>query len=367
LKRDQSVLWNYFDLLVVAAQLVQEAIEFFRPSSEGNDADNLRILRVLRVLRIVRIFRLVRVLHLIGELRTIVSSIMGSFRSLFWTVLLLLLMMYIVGVWFLQSVTDHFLAKGSDFIPSTGEDKLREHFHSLGQTILSLWQALSGGVDWGDVADPLMSEVEPLLGVAFAAFIAFAILALMNVVTGVFVQTALHSAEQEEETFLTDQIIALFHKCKGGDDWGCITERDLELRLADPDMAKEWKNINVSADEATYVFALLDVDGNGEVQFEEFLSACLRLRGSAKSLDMLIQLQESRHAKKVLEDMIIGIQENVKMIADSLPNSQDIGDKVTTRTTAMIRQILQKEAFRPPKQPDTHLEIMTPSTSDDEV
>ncbi|CAK0808111.1 unnamed protein product, partial [Prorocentrum cordatum] len=120
-------------------------------------------------------------------------------------------------------------------------------------------------------------------------------------------------------------------------------------------------------DEATYVFALLDVDGNGEVQFEEFLSACLRLRGSAKSLDMLIQLQESRHAKKVLEDMIIGIQENVKMIADSLPNSQDIGDKVTTRTTAMIRQILQKEAFRPPKQPDTHLEIMTPSTSDDEV
>jgi hypothetical protein len=99
LKRDVGVLWNYFDLLVVSAQLVQECFEYMQSSAnDNNDAGNLRILRILRVLRIVRIFRLVRVLHLISELRTIVSSIIGSFRSLFWTVLLLLLMMYIVGV-----------------------------------------------------------------------------------------------------------------------------------------------------------------------------------------------------------------------------------------------------------------------------
>jgi len=338
LKRDQSVLWNYFDLLVVAAQLVQEAIEFFRPSSEGNDADNLRILRVLRVLRIVRIFRLVRVLHLIGELRTIVSSIMGSFRSLFWTVLLLLLMMYIVGVWFLQTVTDHFITRAAfdgdgELIPfSSGEESLKGHFGSLGWTILSLWQALSGGVDWSDVGDPLMNEIDWFLGLAFAAFIAFSLLALMNVVTGVFVQTALHSAEREEENFLTDQIIALFHKCKSDGNWGCISEQDLDDRLADPDMAKEWKNINVTADEAKYVFALLDVDESGEVQFEEFLSACLRLRGNAKSLDMLIQLQESRHNTKVLEELFERLEDSVAGISASL-------------------QLLQSERCKSPQEP----------------
>ena len=65
---------------------------------------------------------------------------------------------------------------------------------------------------------------------------------------------------QEDETFLTYQIISLFHKCKGGDDWGSITENDLDDRLGDPDMAKEWKNINVRAAEATYVFALFGHD-----------------------------------------------------------------------------------------------------------
>jgi len=145
------VLWNYFDLLVVGAQLVQECIELLKSNaSDQNDAANLRILRILRVLRIVRIFRLVRVLHLISELRTIVSSIMGSFRSLFWTVILLLLVMYVVGVWFLQSVTDHFIERSDvdsdgDYIAySNGETQLRKHFDSLAQTILSLWQALRG-------------------------------------------------------------------------------------------------------------------------------------------------------------------------------------------------------------------------------
>jgi hypothetical protein len=285
-------------------------------------------------------------------------------------------MMYIVGVWFLQSVTDHFIARsgsegnGEGSTLSSGESALKEHFDSLAITILSLWQSLSGGIDWGDVSNPLAEELTPVHGFAFAAFIAFALLALMNVVTGVFVQTALHSAEREEETFLTDQIISLFHKCKGGDDWGSITENDLEDRLGDPDMAKEWKNINVSADEATYVFALLDVDRKGEVPFDEFLSACLRLRGSAKSLDVLIQLQESRHAKKLLEDMVEkvhGLEDNVAGISDSLQGVRDIEDNVARRTASMLSRILQKEAFRPPKQPDIHVEILTPSTSDDEV
>jgi Ca2+-binding EF-hand superfamily protein len=248
-------------------------------------------------------------------------------------------------------VTDHLIERsdvdsdGNDIGLSVGEARLRRHFDSLGQTILSLWQSLSGGIDWSEVADPLTSEVGFLLGLGFAAFIAFSLLALMNVVTGVFVQTALHSAEQEEEEFLTSQIIQLFQKCKdnsertgprghsarSADIWGCITEQELEERLGDPALAKEWSNISVSADEAQYVFALLDVEEKGEVQFEEFLSACLRLKGNAKSLDMLIQLQESRHNAKVIEEFLTRIEDSVSNLPQYLqdkmgqesPKSQD--------------------------------------------
>ncbi|CAK0890979.1 unnamed protein product [Prorocentrum cordatum] len=232
---------------------------------------------------------------------------------------------------FLSSVTDHFIERSDvdsdgDYIAySNGETQLRKHFDSLAQTILSLWQALSGGVDWSEVADPLISEVEPLLGIGFAAFIRPSQnLHQRRVRTGVFVQTALHSAEAEEENFLTDQIIQLFHKCKSDDSWGSLSEVDLEERLGDPELAKEWSNISVSANEAQYVFALLDVEERGEVQFEEFLSACLRLKGNAKSLDMLIQLQESRHNMKVVTDGFQRIEDSLTKMSGTLQSKLNL-------------------------------------------
>merc|ERR1711920_634438 len=131
--------------------------------------------------------------------------------------------------------------------------------------------------------------------------------------------------------------IQLFHKCKSDESWGFLSELDLEERLEDPELAKEWKNISVSADEAQYVFALLDVEEKGEVQFEEFLSACLRLKGNAKSLDMLIQLQESRHNMKVVEDGFQRIEDSVTILSDSLHGH--------------LRNIFQNFAQKSPKQP----------------
>merc|ERR1712072_769296 len=106
------------------------------------DMKSFRLLRVLRVLRLLRILRVVRVLHLISELRAIVSSIVGSFRSLVWVVVLLLLMMYIVAVFFTQSLTDHLLdatEDNKDFEMSQEEENLYYYFGGIARAVLSLW------------------------------------------------------------------------------------------------------------------------------------------------------------------------------------------------------------------------------------
>merc|ERR1712176_665092 len=107
----------------------------------------------------------------------------------------------------------------------------------------------------------------------------------MNVVTGVFVQTALQSAKDEEDSFLTDQIVTLFDMTSR-DKVAKITFEEIKSCLNDPDTSKEWKSINVQPEEAKYLFELLDIDESGIIQFEEFLSGCLRLHGNAKSMDL---------------------------------------------------------------------------------
>jgi hypothetical protein len=292
-------LWNYFDLFVVAAQLLEEVVALVA-SNADIDISNFRLLRVLRVLRLVRILRVVRVLRLISELRTIVSSIMGSFKSLGWTMVLLLLMIYIVGVYFTQSVTDHMIARNLQIANNLsdghteGELALEYYFGTLARTILTLWEAISGGEDWDRMAGPLVDEVALQLGFAFTAYIAFAILALMNVVTGFFVHTALLRAKQEEDVFIGDQIVSLFNRSGPDERYGRITLEDTLAVLTDPEAAAEWKAINVTITEATYLFQLLDVDCVGEISFDEFLSGCLRIHGMAKSMDLLTVLQEIR-------------------------------------------------------------------------
>mmetsp|Transcript_73218 Transcript_73218/g.204501 ORF Transcript_73218/g.204501 Transcript_73218/m.204501 type:complete len:448 (-) Transcript_73218:28-1371(-) len=287
-----SILWNWFDFVVVLSQLVNEAITLIVLSGDNKgDFSSLKVLRVIRILRVVRIFRLVRVLHLISELRTIVSSILGSLRSLMWTVVLLFLMIYIVGVFFTQTITDHMA--DSDDRNSDDMISLTLYYGSLAKTVLSLWQSITGGADWDTMARPMINEVHPLMGIAFCAYIAFAILALMNVVTGVFVQTALQSAQTEEDSFLTEQIVSLF-KMARVDRNAKITLKEIQAKVSDPLTAKEWRAIKVSGDEARYLFDLLDVDQSGSVFFEEFLSGCIRLRGLAKSIDTLTMMQEAR-------------------------------------------------------------------------
>jgi len=243
---------------------------------------------------LMRVLRVMRVLRLISELRTIVSSIVGSMKSLGWAILLLLLMIYIVGVFFTQQINQYMVELDPSVAKNDKQIILNQYFGSLLRTILSLFQAMSGGIDWDSLADPLIREIHPALGFAFTAYIAFAILALLNVVTGVFVQTALQSARDEEDAFLTDQIISLFHMRANAELAGLgksaqtLTSYEVEEVLANQGEAvKEWRAIDLKPEEAKYLFNLLDIERKGEVDFEEFLSGCLRLKGSAKSIDML--------------------------------------------------------------------------------
>eukprot|EP00927_Polykrikos_kofoidii_P011849 TRINITY_DN15068_c0_g1_i2.p1 TRINITY_DN15068_c0_g1~~TRINITY_DN15068_c0_g1_i2.p1 ORF type:complete len:576 (-),score=113.97 TRINITY_DN15068_c0_g1_i2:76-1803(-) len=312
-----SVLaWNYFDLLVVSSQWLQEILELVATSSGGKDMKSFRLLRVLRILRLVRILRVVRVLRLISELRTIVSSILGSFKSLAWTMVLLLLMIYIVGVYFLQSVTDVLVGKETAELKEQ-ELALRYHFGSLGRALLSLWEAISGGEDWNKMIDPLIAVTGVGVGFVYIAYISFALLALMNVVTGFFVHTALLRAKKEEEIFVADQIVSLFNMSEETE-ITTLSQEEIVAVLHDPECAREWKAIEIMPEEANYIFRLLDIDGTGSVEFQEFLNGCLRISGPAQSMDLLTVMQEARASHRLMKEEFKAISNGIKELSAGL-------------------------------------------------
>merc|ERR1712032_1489039 len=96
--------WNIFDTLVVICQLLEEFVLAFLSGSDMQGF--IEKVGLLRFLRLGRVARLIRMVRLIPELKSMVYLISASMWSFFWTVVLLLLMMYCVAIFFTEAATD---------------------------------------------------------------------------------------------------------------------------------------------------------------------------------------------------------------------------------------------------------------------
>merc|ERR1711920_1206354 len=64
---------------------------------------------------------------------------------------------------------------------------------------------------------------------------------------------------------------------------------------------------------ATSIFTMLDTQHEGELPIQELIAACMRLKGSATSLDMAVLMYENRRASKELKKLCRLVQQ--KMVA----------------------------------------------------
>jgi len=274
--------WNWFDFLVVSLQWFEDLAKLLFGGTGGM---NLGFLRILRTLRIIRIMRLARVLHLVVELRTMVASITASLKPLLWAMLLFSMLIYAVAVALTQTVNE--LRQGG----RKHDEELDKYFGNLGIAVLSLWECISGGIDWQDMAGPLIRNVSPLMGLFFAIYVAFSVLAMMNVITGIFVDNATTYAQQDKDMYVVKHVINLF---KQGDltSQGDITWKVFQQKLATRELKELFQAVDVDQADAESLFKLIDVDESGTVTPEELIRGWIRLRGPAKALDLSLLIRE---------------------------------------------------------------------------
>lgn len=306
--------WNVFDFTMVAMQVLEELVRTVVVFGDTSALGNFKIMRVLRVLRLIRIVRVVRIMRMVSDLRTIVASVMGSLKALLWTVVLLMIFMYMVAVYFTQTVTDYKVAQGAAY-PTVFDD----YYNSVFKTFVGLYMAISGGMDWSDMADPLFEHLSPGVGVIFVFYVAFSLLCILNVVTGVFVESALKNAQQEENLFMERNLTKIFQSTDL-DNNGTLDWEEFEAAVQTEEMQEFMRSINLEPDEAITLFKLVDVEERGQVMMEEFVIQCSRLRGQARSIDLMTVLFEMRH-----------------FVRSFLQHSQGI-DKRLTSCESMLKQ-----------------------------
>ncbi|CAK9080981.1 2-dioxygenase (HGDO) (Homogentisate oxygenase) (Homogentisic acid oxidase) (Homogentisicase) [Durusdinium trenchii] len=198
--------WNAFDFAIVLASVVDLIMEFLAYfGSSTIDTGNLRLVRSIRLARAVRGIRVVRLFRYIPALRTLAVSIISTMGSLFWTLMLLVLVFYFFAVVITQLVTDHCRDLAILDSSRTCPELLKKYWTSVGESMLTLFMAITNGVTWDDA-------IRPLRDVSFVAvalvimYVTFAVFAILNVVTGVFCNNAIESASADKEIATIKQV-----------------------------------------------------------------------------------------------------------------------------------------------------------------
>lgn len=303
--------WNIFDLVLVIIQTLEviSMLTGLVVYNASSSITNLTFMRLLRILRLLRVLRIVRLLQFVSELNTIVSSIINSMRSLFWTLVLLIIMIYIIGIVFAQVVLGHRI-ENKDESPDDVAEELSYWWGTLFRSTLTLYEAILGGADWDGPLVPLLEKITVFMGPIFILYIAFALLAMMNVITGVFVESALKNAARDKDKDFVSSIRDLFEGSSNGDA-GIVTQEVFEERISEAALQMYLKQIGIDAKDAKLMFSILDGEGTGVLDLEELLVGMLRLRSRAKVLDIALLMMQHEVTNDNIEELSCQVQEVV--------------------------------------------------------
>jgi hypothetical protein len=255
-------------------------------------------------------------------MRVLVLSVLNTLKSLTWTVLLLVTILFLFGVIYTQAatgyLTDEFCnATGRTCPPSKTDVENTELFYYFGtipKAILSLFKSLTGGVSWQELVMPL-EEMGMFWAIFFVLFIAFCHLAVLNIVTGIVCSTAIESAIEDldlqvqayaaDKDKFTKKLAQLFHQIDE-DHSGNITKQELEDAIrADEEKAHTlFAAMGISGKTALQLCALLELDSSTNISLEEFVERCLKLRGPAKSTDMHLLMEQGHTNDRKLTALV---------------------------------------------------------------
>jgi len=303
-----GAVWNFLDIVFVVAGLVE-----FVFMCAGTDTHSTSVVGALRVARLVRVARMIRVMRVVRsspifeELRVLLHAILSAGGAMIWSILVLCSLLFVVSCILTQAATNHFIVHGDDPV-SWGCRDIDTYFGSVPTSLLTMFLSVTGGVNYGEPLRCIGAVHMTYAGVYFVS-VAFCLIAMLNIVNGFFVESAMQAARADREHKVAqiaknkdqymDELRRVF-KLIDRDGSNSITYPEFKRCVESQEFQDYLAAFDLDIDAGKEIFALLDVDHDGTVDFDEFVGGCMRFRGQATAMDIAGVRQEiKRLARRV--------------------------------------------------------------------
>eukprot|EP00929_Paragymnodinium_shiwhaense_P081653 TRINITY_DN4278_c0_g1_i2.p1 TRINITY_DN4278_c0_g1~~TRINITY_DN4278_c0_g1_i2.p1 ORF type:complete len:712 (-),score=116.94 TRINITY_DN4278_c0_g1_i2:149-2284(-) len=261
-------LWVAFDAAIVVVGCLEVA--FAIVDTEDATLGNVTVFRALRLLRLGRTIRLLKKVRVLWMM---IKGLVDSFTTMWNTLLLLAIVMYLFSCLSMEIITGSELAVGESADPIF-QSIVEQHFRSIPITMLTLIQFLT--MDSIAAIYKPLTERQPWLILYFAGVILIVGIVILNLVTAVIVTDAMTGARKErmelaeQETAKRKRLIkklgTIFRRLDS-DGSGKVSSAEF-LKLSDGDLDEVIEMTGVTR--PLELFQMIDLDMSGELDIDEF-------------------------------------------------------------------------------------------------
>jgi len=279
-------LWNVLDFLLVASAVLELLVV----------SVNLASLRLFRIFKVGRVLLAMRIVRRLRELRVLAHGLAMSLKALVWITLFLLILQSICAILLVDGLREH---RDIELVGSLGPwgspYTIGDFFGDTPSALFTLFQILTLESWCMGIVRPVAYHAPWTLGVIIP-YIVFVTVAVMNVVTGIFVEQIVEASKMDSTHFLKTrehEIVAElkdlreFFRLGDADGDGCLNVTEFEDLLKESRVQAFFLNIGLDPHEATALFHALDFDDSGAVEIDEFLFGVMRVRSGVTGLDRL--------------------------------------------------------------------------------
>eukprot|EP00929_Paragymnodinium_shiwhaense_P123291 TRINITY_DN9697_c0_g1_i1.p1 TRINITY_DN9697_c0_g1~~TRINITY_DN9697_c0_g1_i1.p1 ORF type:complete len:402 (-),score=64.15 TRINITY_DN9697_c0_g1_i1:73-1278(-) len=281
--------WNLYDSAIISCWLIQ-SLDIFSVFMPPMVLRLVRAGRLLRLLRFAKAFQVFDVLHLL------VRSLLACMTALMWSALFLLIVMMgaaILMVYMLQAECEN------EAIPLEGRLQLYSYFGSFTRGFFSLYELTMGNpIPISRAVIEHVSEWYMIVFILYRTFVGFAVL---KVVTAIFNAETFRVTQTDDDIMLMhkERQIAIHAKrmqqlLLEGDDSqdGYLNMEEFQNLLADKRVKKWLLAQEVEVHHVRAAFEMIDASGDGRICPEELVRGIARLKGSARSVDVLMLMDK---------------------------------------------------------------------------
>lgn len=312
--------WNMADALIVAISIA----DAFVITPIGAQGGSMGLMKMLRFMRLMRLIRLVRLMHLFKELWLVASGLFQSAKTLCWVALIIMVFIYICAIFTTLTIGKNNEVYDPYFKESKGWDH-EEFFATVPRSMFTLFQVLTFE-SWSERIVRHVMQKQPAMVVFFVFFIAVTSFGLLNIVVGVIVESTLRTSENDENKIrrsqerdrhrVFDHLRDIFEYADD-DGSGTLTLAEVNRAIAKPEICNKLKMIEFPVEDPKQIFMLLDYDNSGELSIDEFIAGCIRMKGYAKSKDLLaaqVAVDTLKRHFTVFQDEMEQLQDKIELL-----------------------------------------------------